>query len=240
MRIGFNALDHVDGLVPDLNIHTASTPTPCLSSPPLSLPLPSSRPRLVGVGIARKPLAAALERLVITRQHGSAASYSYGIRRRKPHKSPWLITEIRNLHMIALELGRRRRLGGKRRISICLIQPACPVEKPWENQPVWPASPSAAVSMRKYGWPGSPGLGPGQGLASQEMPAHLSINNVPPPQLKLPLPSAASLIDLEPARVVPFRIRRGENNEMDLRTSYHHMHTRHSRQSPKLTMAPHC
>lgn len=85
-------------------------------------------------------------------------------------------------------------------------------------------------------WP-RPRTGPGQ---PRDAGAYLSINNVPPPQLKLPLPSAASLIDLEPARVVVFRIRLGENNEMDLRTSYHHMHTRHSRQSPKLTMAPHC
>lgn len=62
--------------------------------------------------------------------------------------------------------------------------PACPVEKPWENQPAWPASPSAAVSMRKYGWPGGPGFDPGRGLASQEMPgAYLSTRSSAPPSL---------------------------------------------------------
>lgn len=85
-------------------------------------------------------------------------------------------------------------------------------------------------------WP-RPWTGPGQ---PRDAGAYLSIDKVPPPQLKLPLPSAASLIDLEPARVVLFRIKLGEDNEMDLRTLYHHMHTRHSRQSPKLTMTPHC
>lgn len=144
--------------------------------------------------------------------------------------------------MIALELGRRRMVGRGEFPSACSSLPAR-LRNPgtWENQPVWPASPSAAVSMRKYGWPGSPGLGPGQGLASQEMPAHIyPSTRCLHPQFQLPLPSAASLIDLEPARVVLFRIKLGEDNEMDLRTLYHHMHTRHSRQSPKLTMTPHC
>lgn len=61
--------------------------------------------------------------------------------------------------------------------------------------------------MRKYGWPGCPGLDPGQGLAGQEMPgAYLSTRSSAP--LSLPLPPA-SLIDLEPARVGPVWIRLG-------------------------------
>lgn len=75
----------------DLNIHTA---------PSVSLP-----PRLARIG-NRRPLAAALERLVITRQHGNAASYSYGICRRKPRivAEPFA-TSTGNPHMTRPRLG---------------------------------------------------------------------------------------------------------------------------------------
>ena len=165
-------------------------------TPLSSVSLPS---RLVGIGTA-KPLAEALGRLVITRQHGNAASYSYGTRRRQPQRAP----VISNSHMTRGRLVVRRLGRGEFHL------PACPVQKPWEGQPAWPASLSAAVSMRKYGWPGSPGetwTGPGQ---PRDAGAYLSsINKVLSPPL---FSTAISIIDRPGGS--PLEKRLGENNEM--------------------------
>lgn len=84
--------------------HRQDRPPPCLSSLPPSASLASESK-------GKGPLAAALERLVITRQHGSAASYSCGIRRRKPQRAPSRLC-IRKFTYDALDVGARR-LGGR-------------------------------------------------------------------------------------------------------------------------------